>query len=177
MVPTRQFLMIPRLMLFIKTLKYYEWNIKTWHKCQKTRIMLVHKFFERWCETWTLKNKAFDIFNWKCLKTLNSILVCYLYDKLAVTYEFKEMTLFKCSNIIILNKDCIQSTCDVDAIESLKQECNDAKNNCECEWYSQLRHKSLHKCNEIFCAFIVDIIHFLVIIIFFSHILSSYFLY
>lgn len=35
MVPTRQFLMIPRLMLCIKTFKYYEWYIKTWYKCQK----------------------------------------------------------------------------------------------------------------------------------------------
>lgn len=43
------------------------------------------------------------------------------------------MTLFKCSNIIILKKDCIESTCDVDAIESLNQECNDTKNNCECK--------------------------------------------
>lgn len=70
-------------------------------------IMLVYKFFERWCEIWILKNKVFDIFNWKCLKMLNSILVCYFYDKLVVIYEFKEMILFKCLNIIILKKDCI----------------------------------------------------------------------
>lgn len=62
------------------------------------------------------------------MKTLNSILVCYLYDKLADTYEFKERTLFKCPNINIKKEECIQSTCDVDAIESLNQECNDAKN-------------------------------------------------
>lgn len=78
----------------------------------------------------TLKNKTFNIFSWKCLKTLNSILVCYLYDKLADTYEFKERTLFKCPNINIKKEECIQSTCDVDAIESLNQECNDAKKKC-----------------------------------------------
>lgn len=56
-----------------------------------------------------------------------------------ITYEFKERTLFKCSNINMKKKekDCIQSTCDVDANESLIQECNDAKKmqapNCVCE--------------------------------------------
>lgn len=29
----------------------------------------------------------------------NINMLCYLYDKLADTYEFKERTLFKCSNI------------------------------------------------------------------------------
>lgn len=47
-----------------------------------------------------------------------------------IIYEFKERTLFKCSNINMKKKeDCIQSTCDVDAIEFLNQECNDAKKN------------------------------------------------
>lgn len=103
------------------------------------------QILEKWCKTWTLKNKAFNIFSWKCLKTLNSILVCYLYDKLADTYEFKERTLFKCSKINIYKK-LYSSTRDVDAIESLNQECNDAKKmqapNYVCEWYSQLKHKS-----------------------------------
>lgn len=56
-----------------------------------------------------------------------------------------------CLNVQILiwkkkEKDCIQSTCDVDANESLIQECNDAKKmqapNCVCEWYSQLRNRT-----------------------------------
>lgn len=146
MVPTRQFLMIPRLMLCIKKHSNTMSDILKHGINFKNADNVSLQVLERWCETWTLKNKTFNIFSWKCLKTLNSILVCYLYDKLADTYEFKERTLFKCPNINIKKEEYIQSTYDVDAIESLNQECNDAKKmqapNYVCEWYSQLRHKS-----------------------------------
>lgn len=36
---------------------------------------------------------------------LNSILVCYFYDKLVDIYEFKERILFKCLNINIKKEE------------------------------------------------------------------------
>lgn len=141
--------MISRLMFLIKK------NINTMRELLKHGLNVKNadtvssQVLEKWCETWTLKNKAFNIFSWKCLKTLNRILVCYLYDKLADTYEFKERKLFKCSDINLKKKEKRLYSkylgCWYNCIPKSRMQWCEKKMqapNCVCEWYSRLRNIS-----------------------------------